>query len=219
MSTRRPPHTRDSGPADAAAERLAYSVDEAARLTGLSRDLLYDEMRRGILAYIKVGRRRADHPPAPPAVPGDRLLMRNLAPARGARRARRGCRPASSMMIKRTRCGHTEVWERVMTSTTLQQVLACVHCGSPVFPACRPEKTRHRSRLLDATTDRLALTGSAAIARASQPPRDINRHHERADRSQTWRQLTDQQDKAPRSAPPPHHQAAACRVPNPRNAA
>jgi excisionase family DNA binding protein len=42
----------------AAAERLAYSVDEAARLTGLSRDLLYDEMRRGNLLYVKVGRRR-----------------------------------------------------------------------------------------------------------------------------------------------------------------
>ena len=40
------------------AERLAYSVNEAARLTGLSRDLLYDEMRRGNLGYIKVGRRR-----------------------------------------------------------------------------------------------------------------------------------------------------------------
>jgi excisionase family DNA binding protein len=39
-------------------ERLAYSVDEAARLTGLSRDLLYDQMRRGRLAYLKVGRRR-----------------------------------------------------------------------------------------------------------------------------------------------------------------
>ena len=38
--------------------RLAYSVDEAARLTGLSRDLLYDEMRRGNLASVKVGRRR-----------------------------------------------------------------------------------------------------------------------------------------------------------------
>jgi excisionase family DNA binding protein len=38
--------------------RLAYSVDEAARLTGLSRDLLYDQMRRGNLSYIKVGRRR-----------------------------------------------------------------------------------------------------------------------------------------------------------------
>jgi excisionase family DNA binding protein len=38
--------------------RLAYSVDEAASLTGLSRDLLYDEMRRGNLAYVKVGRRR-----------------------------------------------------------------------------------------------------------------------------------------------------------------
>lgn len=40
------------------AERLAYSVDEAARLTGLSRDLLYDEMRRGNLTYVKVGRHR-----------------------------------------------------------------------------------------------------------------------------------------------------------------
>jgi excisionase family DNA binding protein len=38
--------------------RLAYSVDEAARMTGLSRDLLYDEMRRGNLASVKVGRRR-----------------------------------------------------------------------------------------------------------------------------------------------------------------
>jgi excisionase family DNA binding protein len=33
-------------------------VDEAARLTGLSRDLLYDEMRRGNLEYLKIGRRR-----------------------------------------------------------------------------------------------------------------------------------------------------------------
>jgi excisionase family DNA binding protein len=52
-----PPETSQPGPAPAA-ERLAYSVDEAARLTGLSRDLLYDEMRRGNLSYVKVGRRR-----------------------------------------------------------------------------------------------------------------------------------------------------------------
>jgi excisionase family DNA binding protein len=38
--------------------RLAYSVDEAARRTGLSRDLLYDKMRRDNLADVKVGRRR-----------------------------------------------------------------------------------------------------------------------------------------------------------------
>jgi excisionase family DNA binding protein len=38
--------------------RLAYSVEEAARLTGLSRDLLHDEIRRGNLASVKVGRRR-----------------------------------------------------------------------------------------------------------------------------------------------------------------
>ena len=66
-----PPETSDPAPPgdDSAADasradpdspsgRLAYSVDEAARLTGLSRDLLYDEMRRGNLAYVKVGRRR-----------------------------------------------------------------------------------------------------------------------------------------------------------------
>ncbi len=39
-------------------ERLAYSVDEVAQITGLSRDLLYDQMRTGRLGYTKVGRRR-----------------------------------------------------------------------------------------------------------------------------------------------------------------
>jgi excisionase family DNA binding protein len=39
-------------------ERLAYSVDEAAAITGLSRDLLYDQMRAGKLSYLKIGRRR-----------------------------------------------------------------------------------------------------------------------------------------------------------------
>jgi excisionase family DNA binding protein len=39
-------------------DRLAYSVKEAAAITGLSRDLLYDQMRAGHLAYLKVGRRR-----------------------------------------------------------------------------------------------------------------------------------------------------------------
>ncbi|MFZ0192384.1 MAG: hypothetical protein WAL72_36160 [Streptosporangiaceae bacterium] len=34
---------------DAVPGRPAYSIDEAARLTGLSRDLLYDQMRRGNL--------------------------------------------------------------------------------------------------------------------------------------------------------------------------
>ena len=41
-----------------AGARLAYSVAEAAQATGLSRDLLYDEMRAGRLAYLKIGRRR-----------------------------------------------------------------------------------------------------------------------------------------------------------------
>lgn len=39
-------------------ERLAYSVDEVAAITGLSRDLLYNQMRAGKLAYLKIGRRR-----------------------------------------------------------------------------------------------------------------------------------------------------------------
>ena len=58
--TARSPAPRETGQLDPgpAAERLAYSVDEVARLTGLSRDLLYDEMRRGNLSYTKVGRRR-----------------------------------------------------------------------------------------------------------------------------------------------------------------
>jgi excisionase family DNA binding protein len=75
MTTSPPPHRSRTGdtppqvplsippPADTpeparSAERLAYSVDEAASLTGLSRDLLYDEMHRGNLRYLKVGRRR-----------------------------------------------------------------------------------------------------------------------------------------------------------------
>jgi excisionase family DNA binding protein len=74
MSRRQQPGTPGSGSTPAAgqlvppqagrpepgppSERLAYSVDEAAHLTGLSRDLLYDEMRRGHLGYVKVGRRR-----------------------------------------------------------------------------------------------------------------------------------------------------------------
>ena len=43
---------------DGRIEPLAYTVDEAAQATRLSRDLLYDEMRAGRLAYLKVGSRR-----------------------------------------------------------------------------------------------------------------------------------------------------------------
>jgi excisionase family DNA binding protein len=80
MSTRRPPRRRPDPPTprpaapahvtspaspqpsqtepETTTERLAYSIEETARLTGLSRDLLYDQMRRGNLPYLKVGRRR-----------------------------------------------------------------------------------------------------------------------------------------------------------------
>ena len=53
-----PPSPEAGRPEPERAERLAYSIDEVVRLTGLSRDLLYDEMRRGNLTYVKVGRRR-----------------------------------------------------------------------------------------------------------------------------------------------------------------
>ena len=53
-----PPSPQASQPGPESAERLAYFIDEAARLTGLSRDLLYDEMRSGNLLFVKVGRRR-----------------------------------------------------------------------------------------------------------------------------------------------------------------
>jgi excisionase family DNA binding protein len=56
-STPAPPGAISPQP-DPETERLAYSVTEAARLTGLSRDLLYDQMRQGTLDYIKIGRRR-----------------------------------------------------------------------------------------------------------------------------------------------------------------
>ena len=53
-----PPSPEVSKPEPEPAERLAHSVAEAARLTGLSRNLLSDEMRCGDLTYVKVGRRR-----------------------------------------------------------------------------------------------------------------------------------------------------------------
>ena len=49
---------RAAGPNESLPERLAYSVAEAVLLTRLSRDLLYDQLRSGKLAYLKVGRRR-----------------------------------------------------------------------------------------------------------------------------------------------------------------
>lgn len=38
--------------------RLAYSPEEAARITGVSRAFLYLEMQRGKLTSVKIGRRR-----------------------------------------------------------------------------------------------------------------------------------------------------------------
>ncbi|MGH9158280.1 MAG: helix-turn-helix domain-containing protein [Acidimicrobiales bacterium] len=38
-------------------EGLAISVDEAARLLGISRDLAYDLVRRGELPSVRLGRR------------------------------------------------------------------------------------------------------------------------------------------------------------------
>ena len=48
----------DSGTVQQDGQRLAYSVDEAARALGVSRAVIYHELRTGRLKSIKVGRRR-----------------------------------------------------------------------------------------------------------------------------------------------------------------
>jgi excisionase family DNA binding protein len=58
-----PPDDESTAAADRSGQdphsgRLAHSVNEAAHLTGRSRDLLYDKIRRGNLTYLKVGGRR-----------------------------------------------------------------------------------------------------------------------------------------------------------------
>lgn len=37
--------------------RMTYSVDEVARVTGVSRDVLYDEVRSGRLRALRFGKR------------------------------------------------------------------------------------------------------------------------------------------------------------------
>ena len=39
------------------ASPLAVSVDEAGRLLGVSRDLIYDMVARGEISYVRLGRR------------------------------------------------------------------------------------------------------------------------------------------------------------------
>ena len=58
--TREPLHSPEAAPlpSSISPERLAYSIEEVADLTGISRSLVYDMMSAGRLEYIKVGRRR-----------------------------------------------------------------------------------------------------------------------------------------------------------------
>jgi excisionase family DNA binding protein len=48
----------DGGVVGQGAGPIAYSVAEAAEALGVSRDTIYDELRTGRLASIKLGRRR-----------------------------------------------------------------------------------------------------------------------------------------------------------------
>src|SRR5215470_11054596 len=89
-------------------ERLAYSVDEVAAITGLSRDLLCDQMRAGKLAYLKIGRRRIitrQHLeafltgatlPICPMLGTDRLLELRRSGAAAPRASRAGLLPGHS---------------------------------------------------------------------------------------------------------------------------
>jgi excisionase family DNA binding protein len=49
---------REISERSAAAERLAYSPEEAAELLGISRELVHDLLRTGQLGSVKAGRRR-----------------------------------------------------------------------------------------------------------------------------------------------------------------
>ena len=54
---------------DRPTNRLAYSVDEAAAITGLSRDLLYDQMRAQPPGLPQDRPPAHHHPPAPGSLP------------------------------------------------------------------------------------------------------------------------------------------------------
>ena len=57
--SREPP--QDDGRREAShapSDRLAYSVAEAAKTLGLSRDMIYQQLRQGRLGSVKVGKRR-----------------------------------------------------------------------------------------------------------------------------------------------------------------
>jgi len=62
MPTRDPQPDADAAPENSlsgtAVERLAYTVDEAAAMLGIGRDLIYDEIRMRHLRSKKVGARR-----------------------------------------------------------------------------------------------------------------------------------------------------------------
>ncbi len=57
MNSRSPISKASQEEPDLPADRPAYSVDEAAQLIRAVPNLLYDQMRRGKLSYVKTGRR------------------------------------------------------------------------------------------------------------------------------------------------------------------
>jgi excisionase family DNA binding protein len=68
---RNPPEP-EAAPTPPAGERLVYSVPEAGRLLGLSRNGSYDAAKRGDLPVIRIGRRLLV-----PKVPFHRLIERD----------------------------------------------------------------------------------------------------------------------------------------------
>jgi len=81
----------------AVAERLAYSPDEAAKLLGISRELIHDLLRTGQLRSVKAGRRRLIGKHHLEAFPG-RRTVRQYPALQG--------RHAASGAAKRSREGH-----------------------------------------------------------------------------------------------------------------
>jgi hypothetical protein len=194
-----------SGLPDPATGRLGCSADDAARLTGLSRDLLDDQIRRGDLAGIKVGRCRFITRHHLQQFPGH--ASRNTASAcvptadsqpRGTRRAGERGSPVS------------HVTGRPQPPPLAWALVRFIGTGE-ITPALKTELRRHTrsasyphqpqaARLVQYSTGRGATPGRPDAHRPPQPRR-ARPHPGQAGRA-GHRQMPDHHRGPPRPAPP-----------------
>jgi excisionase family DNA binding protein len=82
---------RETFARNAFAERLAYSLDEAAELLGISRELVHDLLRTGQLGSVKAGRRRLIAKTPSRSVPRGRTLKNGRSPGSSYRKTPKEC--------------------------------------------------------------------------------------------------------------------------------